>query len=636
MKRRSGRHAFVILAAACWAAGGVGCWQPVARAQGGYSVLSWQDEFDGTSVDPTKWSFELGTGAQYGLVGWGNNELQYYTARTANASVADGMLSLTARREAYGGREFTSARLTTRGHFAQTGGRFEIRAALPLGQGLWPAFWMLPAANTYGGWAASGEIDILEARGQQPDRVVTTIHYGGSWPGNQSRGTTLTLPRGGSIADFHDYALEWDLAPTPELRWYIDDRLAWKTRDWWSAGGPYPAPFDAPFNLMLNLAVGGNFVGSPDGSTPFPATMRVDYVRAYQSAPADIVIDVPSGANRSQAQAGFARVLAAASLTKTGAGELVLDADNPYAGPTVVTAGVLRIATARGLVGSAVRADRGSTLALPPAFVSPAVTLAGGVLAADELTIAGDRIARVSVEDGAFDTAPRVTVGAGGVLSLAGTSRVSLGVASLEVAEGWGGGLVDLGAGGIRIAAGGITAAELRDDLHAGRAGGGWNGTSGITSSTARAAAGGSRTVGYVLAADGGVEVSFAAPGDTNLDGSVDVFDLVGINGSGTYGTGRPAVWQQGDFSYDGVTDIFDLVAVGGADVYGRGGYGAFSRGLSASPAVPEPGLALGLPALGGLLWALLRRRNLRRQRAFQSEGFSAVPRACHRPGIRL
>lgn len=161
---------------------------PVARAQGNYPVLSWYDEFDGSRVDPDRWSFEHGTGSQFGLDGWGNNELQYYTSRTENARVADGLLTISARRESFGGQAYTSARLTTRGHFAQTGGRFEMRAALPLGQGLWPAFWMLPATTSYGGWAASGEIDIMEARGQSPGKVVNTIHYGGSWPNNEYRG----------------------------------------------------------------------------------------------------------------------------------------------------------------------------------------------------------------------------------------------------------------------------------------------------------------------------------------------------------------------------------------------------------------------------------------------------------------
>jgi autotransporter-associated beta strand protein len=314
----------------------------VALAQTGYSVVSWYDEFDGPGVDPARWVYDLGTGSQFGLVGWGNNELQYYTNRASNARVANGLLEITARREAFAGMDYTSARLTTRGTFSQAGGRFEIRAALPLGQGFWPAFWMLPTGSPYGGWAASGEIDILEARGQHPNRIENTIHYGGPWPDNAYTGSGYTLPAGGSIADFHTYAVEWDLEPAPSLRWYVDDRLSWSTNQWWSTGGGYPAPFDQPFHLLVNLAVGGNFVGPPDGSTPFPSAMKVDYVRVYDSAPAELVVDVGSG-SRTQFQEGLARILQADSLTKAGAGTLVLDAVNDFTGPTQVAAGTLRL-----------------------------------------------------------------------------------------------------------------------------------------------------------------------------------------------------------------------------------------------------------------------------------------------------
>lgn len=598
------------------------------RGQGTYSVLSWYDEFDGTAVDPTKWSFELGTGSQYGLTGWGNNELQYYTARSANARVADGLLTITARRENYGGQAYTSARLTTRGHFAQTGGRFEMRAALPLGQGFWPAFWMLPATNVYGGWAASGEIDIMEARGQQPNRIVTAIHYGDRWPGNTSSGTTLTLPSGGSIADFHDYALEWDVGSDPELRWYIDGRLAWRTSAWWTSGGPYPAPFDKPFNLMLNLAVGGNFVGSPDGSTPFPATMQVDYVRAYQAAPADIRIDVPSGASQTQFDAGYARILTADSLRKLGGGDLVFAAENQYSGPTLVEAGRLRVTTSRALADSPTAVAAGGTLAIAGGIAAaiPQVTLAGGLLEAERLLLGDAGIRRLDVEAGAIAGSPGVVVEAGGRLKLPSANRISIELGSLSVAETWGGGLVDLGAGQIVIAAGGIAPAALRADLLAGRNGGSWTGLNGITS-TAAASSGGARTIGYLTTAAGATRVSYAASGDTNLDGSVDVFDLVQINGSGTYGTGSPSVWSDGDFTYDGVTNIFDLVATGGSGVYGLGGYFPAAANQPAFATVPEPAVAAWLAAvLAAVGWA--RRGSPIRRKKFKNPAL-ASPGQC-------
>jgi hypothetical protein len=178
------------------------------------------------------------------------------------------------------------------------------------------------------------------------------------------------------------------------------------------------------------------------------------------------------------------------------------------------------------------------------------------------------------------------------------------------VAETGGGGRVDLGAGEIAIAAGGITAADLRADIIAGRNGGGWNGTAGITSSAA-AAAGGTRAVGYVVAGDGSAKVSFSASGDVNLNGQVDVFDLVSVNSAGKYGSGSAAVWGQGDFNYDGVTNVFDLVSINTAGAYGRGNYfpAAPSAGSLGSPAaVPEPGLK-GLVALAGAVAALAARR---------------------------
>jgi autotransporter-associated beta strand protein len=582
-----------------------------ARAQSPYSVVSWYDEFDGTSIDPSRWSFQLGTGSQYGLDGWGNNELQYYTARTSNARVADGLLTITARRESYGGQAYTSARLTTQNQFNQTGGRFEMRAALPLGQGLWPAFWMLPATSSYGGWAASGEIDILEARGQNPGEVVNTIHFGGRWPENSYQGSTYRLPNGGSIADFHTYAVEWDLAPTPQLRWYVDDRLTWRTTDWWSTGGAYPAPFDAPFHLLLNLAVGGNFVGSPDGTTPFPASMQVDYVRAYEAAPSDIVIDVAAGANRSQLAAGYGRILTADSVSKTGAGELIFDTANPYSGTTVVAQGRLRVTAAEAVAASPVRVNAGATLAaeVGAALTAPSVTLAGGTLEATALAIKTTGIRRLVVESGRIAGLPAVDVGPGGLLQLSSTSRVTMEAGRLSVTEAFGGGLVDLGAGELRIAAGGITAANLRVDILAGRNGGSWNGTAGITSSIARASAGGARTVGYLVSAAGNATVSLAAPGDTNLDGQVNIFDLVSINGAGTYGTGQPAVWSEGDFTYDGVTDIFDLVAIGGGDAYGRGNYFPQAAAGTAAAAVPEPAFYSVFSSVFWLFAALLAGR---------------------------
>lgn len=265
--------------------------------------LTWSDEFDGAEIDRAKWGFREGNGfvnpaTKQWVPGWGNGELQYYTED--NAFLRDGKLVIEARREARDGCGFTSARLRTVDRegkvlFDQRYGRFEVRAKLPQGQGLWPAIWMLPTANPYGGWAASGEIDIMEARGQEPGKVLGTLHFGGAWPANAESGGEFLFPEGEDITGFHTYALEWEPG---EMRWFVDGRLFSTKRFWWSTsrrgprGGiipagegdlnPWPAPFDKPFHLVLNLAVGGRFLGPPDETTPFPARMEVDFVRVYE------------------------------------------------------------------------------------------------------------------------------------------------------------------------------------------------------------------------------------------------------------------------------------------------------------------------------------------------------------------
>jgi autotransporter-associated beta strand protein len=378
-------------------------------APANYPYLSWQDEFDGTGVETARWAFDLGTGSQFGLTGWGNNELQYYTDRTQNATVSGGMLQITARSESYGGQSYTSARLKTLGKFSQAGGRFVMRAALPTGQGLWPAFWMLPANDAYGGWAASGEIDIMEAKGQQPDRVAGTIHYGGSWPDNTQSSATRIFPSGQTIASFHTYAVEWDTTSSPALRWYVDDVLYASRSSWWTSGGAYPAPFDQPFYLLLNLAVGGNYVGSPNGSTPFPATMQVDYVRAYTAAPPAITLAATSG-TLTQAAVGNPVIAAAASVTKTGAGTMRLTAANAYAGPTRIQAGRLELDALASIAAStAVQIDPGATFdvaALTSGYHVPATQ-----------TLVGSGTVRGSVVFGRGSTLAPGAIGSAGALA---------------------------------------------------------------------------------------------------------------------------------------------------------------------------------------------------------------------------
>ena len=194
------------------------------------------------------------------------------------------MLVITARDESQGRLNYTSARIHTRDRFAFKYGRIEARIRLPGGQGLWPAFWLLPQDDVYGAWAASGEIDIMEAvnlGASGGNSVFGTIHYGGEWPDNVSAGTEYVVPTDAS-GEFHTYALEWD--PT-EMRWYVDDILYAMQNSWSTTTSPFPAPFDQPFYILLNVAVGGDFPGNPNSSTEFPVTMEVDYVRVFSGEP---------------------------------------------------------------------------------------------------------------------------------------------------------------------------------------------------------------------------------------------------------------------------------------------------------------------------------------------------------------
>jgi beta-glucanase (GH16 family) len=245
--------------------------------------LSWSDDFTGTAIDTNHWTFEIGNGNN----GWGNHELEYYTSRPQNAYIADGMLHIVARKEPYQGKEFTSAKLKTRDRFSQKYGRFEFCARLPQGKGYWPALWMMPEHPVYGPWAASGEIDVMENRGVNPEKVLGTIHFGATSPHNaQSHGPSFNFPPGDSVTNFHVYAVEWT---TNAISWYVDNHLYQKQTNWWSSSNretpgkrnPYPAPFDQPFYINMNLAIGGDFGGRPDDATIFPGELQIKYVRAY-------------------------------------------------------------------------------------------------------------------------------------------------------------------------------------------------------------------------------------------------------------------------------------------------------------------------------------------------------------------
>jgi len=249
-------------------------------------TLAWSDEFNGpagSAVDGTKWVAEVGNGSN----GWGNHQLEYNTNSTRNASMdGAGNLVITAIKESLGKRyrcwygecQYTSARLKTQGRFEQAYGRFEARIRVPYGQGIWPAFWMLGDNIDTARWPNCGEIDIMENIGREPAIVHGTLH-GPGYSGAQGVGAAYTLATGARFSDdFHTFAVEWE---PNVVRWYVDGQL-YQTRT--PADLPAGAQwvFDHPFFMILNVAVGGQWPGSPDATTVFPQTMHVDYVRVYR------------------------------------------------------------------------------------------------------------------------------------------------------------------------------------------------------------------------------------------------------------------------------------------------------------------------------------------------------------------
>nr|WKN39813.1 glycoside hydrolase family 16 protein [Tunicatimonas sp. TK19036] len=240
--------------------------------------LVWSDEFESETIDLDKWTFQEGNGCP-NLCGWGNNELEYYTDRPENAFMEDGHLVIQAQQEDYEGASYTSAKLISRGKGDFQFGRIEMRAKLPEGQGIWPAFWMLPTEEVYGGWAASGEIDIMEMVGHEPNTVHGTVHYN-PVPSNQHQGEPYEATSDLS-EEFHTYGITWQ---QDSIHWWFDDTNFFTVRKGELAQAER-YPFNEKFYLILNLAVGGNWPGSPDTTTQFPQEFVVDYVRVYQQKP---------------------------------------------------------------------------------------------------------------------------------------------------------------------------------------------------------------------------------------------------------------------------------------------------------------------------------------------------------------
>jgi beta-glucanase (GH16 family) len=251
----------------------IACAAPTEEAPGGFAWTEvWADRFDGTAGDaPAEpWVPDLGAG------GWGNDELQHYTAENAMLD-GQGHLVITARQEAREGAAYTSARLTTNGTYAHGAGRFEARIRVPEGQGLWPAFWLL--GNDYDdvSWPACGELDAMEVRGGDPDTTQAAVH-GPGFSGGGAIYDTYTLPEGSLADDFHTYAVQVD--PDRVSFWFDEVRVHDVTPGDLPEGAAWP--FDKEFFMLLNLAVGGTFGGDPDATTAFPAELVVDEVRVLE------------------------------------------------------------------------------------------------------------------------------------------------------------------------------------------------------------------------------------------------------------------------------------------------------------------------------------------------------------------
>jgi hypothetical protein len=236
----------------------------------GYTML-WRDEFSGTLLDTSVWTREVGGG------GWGNNELQFYTNRTDNSYLVNGNLIIEAKAENFGGRNYTSARLITKNKREFTFGRVDIRAKLPKGKGIWPALWALGEKIDQVGWPNCGEIDIMEVIGSQPNKVHGTVHFGAQGATTSiQRTATYTLPSGDFSDKYHVFSLIWSV---DNIEILVDD-ISYFTTTRAQVGAIYP--FNEPFFMLFNIAVGGNWPGSPDGTTVFPQRMSVDYIRVFR------------------------------------------------------------------------------------------------------------------------------------------------------------------------------------------------------------------------------------------------------------------------------------------------------------------------------------------------------------------
>lgn len=237
--------------------------------------LEWSDEFNGPNISSSNWSFEVGDGCPNNC-GWGNSELEWYTDRPQNSFITDGKLVIEARRENMGGKLYTSARMKSQGKKFFQFGRIDIRALLPVGQGIWPAIWMLGENINSKGWPACGEIDIMEYLGHESNKVYGTGHWGFNIASHQYQGSSI-LSQGNNYNEaWHVFSISWK---EDEIIWLVDDVPFFTLTPSQTSQNH---PFNDPFFFIFNVAVGGNWPGSPDGNTVFPQRLAIDYVRVFQ------------------------------------------------------------------------------------------------------------------------------------------------------------------------------------------------------------------------------------------------------------------------------------------------------------------------------------------------------------------
>jgi beta-glucanase (GH16 family) len=259
--------------------------QAVSAPAGMTWVSTYSDQFNAGASDLNGWTYDLGNND-----GWGNEELESYTNSTNNVSVSGGSLNITAIDS---GGNYTSGRIQTSSLFSQTYGLFEFRAKLPAGTGLWPALWLYPANSSYGSWPNSGEIDVMESKGQSPTLVQGSAHSGTSSNAEDTETAEYSAPGGFSTTSaYHTYDVLWEPANSSDgeqntIQWYVDGNLYETIHGGWvvpSGASSSMAPFNEPFYIIMDLAVGGTYGGTPALTSGDSYTMNVDYVEAYTLA----------------------------------------------------------------------------------------------------------------------------------------------------------------------------------------------------------------------------------------------------------------------------------------------------------------------------------------------------------------